>query len=288
MLEEACAGFANVRVASFDGLLTDFCQAEGIVAIVKGLRAVSPDAISMYVGTAAGFSLLHPIFAEGFMKGVGSHNVFSSSTQDCANRFAAATEMYGFPFTQPFVDLDHVRYMLIVGTNPVVSKWTFLQVAHPVKRLKEVLKRGGRIVVVDPRLTETAKVADTHHFIRPNTDVFFFLSFLHELFVQNGVDRAHVSRYMRGLDEVEALAQLWPAQRTAELTGVAADALRSGGVGTPARPPPDVPAAVARTAPDDLAGVEHGGLAWRDPRLRASRDVELQHIHDDAGFPRGG
>lgn len=197
-----------------------------IGAKLRALRAVSAESISMYVGTAAGFSLLHPIFAEGFMKGVGSHNVFSSSTQDCANRFAAATEMYGFPFTQPFVDLDHVRYMLIVGTNPVVSKWTFLQVAHPVKRLKEVLKRGGRIVVVDPRLTETAKVADTHHFIRPNTDVFFFLSFLHELFVQNGVDRAHVSRYMRGLDEVEALARLWPAQRTAELTGVAADALR--------------------------------------------------------------
>ena len=67
------------------------------------------------------------------MQGLGSHNIYSSSTQDCANRFAAAREMYGFPFFQPFVDLDHVECMLIVGTNPVVSKWTFLQVAHPVK-----------------------------------------------------------------------------------------------------------------------------------------------------------
>ena len=153
-----------------------------IGAKVKGLRAVSPHAISMYVGTAAGFSLLHPVFAEAFMKGVGSRSMFSSSTQDCANRFASATEMYGFPFTQPVVDLDHVKYMLIVGTNPIVSKWTFLQVAHPGKRLKEVRKRGGRIVVVDPRETETAKVADAHQFIRPNTDVFFFLSFHFEGF----------------------------------------------------------------------------------------------------------
>ncbi|TXI10302.1 MAG: hypothetical protein E6Q76_04225 [Rhizobium sp.] len=144
-----------------------------IGAKTKSLRKVSPNAISMYVGTAAGFSLLHPIFAEGFMKGIGSHNVYSSSTQDCANRFASATEMYGFPFHQPIVDLDHVRYMLIIGTNPVVSKWTFMQVAHPVKRLKEVRKRGGKIVVIDPRETETAKVADEHQFIRPNTDVFF-------------------------------------------------------------------------------------------------------------------
>lgn len=197
-----------------------------IGAKVKTLRGVSPHAISMYVGTAAGFSLLHPIFAEGFMKGVGSRNIYASSTQDCANRFASATEMFGFPFTQPVVDLDHVKFMLIIGTNPVVSKWTFGQVAHPVKRLKEVRKRGGRIVVVDPRETETAKVADVHHFIRPNTDVFFFLSFLHELFAQNGVDRARSTQHMTGLDAVEALARDWPAERTAPLTGVPVEALQ--------------------------------------------------------------
>ncbi|HEY0913537.1 MAG TPA: molybdopterin-dependent oxidoreductase [Solimonas sp.] len=197
-----------------------------IGAKVKGLRAISPHAISMYVGTAAGFSLLHPVFAEGFMKGVGSRSMFSSSTQDCANRFASATEMYGFPFTQPVVDLDHVKYMLIVGTNPIVSKWTFLQVAHPGKRLKEVRKRGGRIVVVDPRETETAKVADAHHFIRPNTDVFFFLSFLHELFTQGGVDRERAQRYMTGLADIERLAQAWPAEKTASLTGIEPAALK--------------------------------------------------------------
>ena len=198
-----------------------------IGAKVKRLRGVSPNAISMYVGTAAGFSLLHPIFAEGFMKGIGSHNVYASSTQDCANRFASATEMYGFPFTQPIVDLDHVKCLLIVGTNPVVSKWTFGQVAHPVKRLKEVRKRGGRIIVVDPRETETARVADAHHFIRPNTDVFFFLSFLHELFAQGGVDRARAQQYMTGLDEMEQLARNWPADKTAVLTGINAENLRA-------------------------------------------------------------
>ncbi len=191
-----------------------------IGAKVKALRQRSARSLSMYVGTAAGFSILHPIFAEGFMQGLGSPNIFSSSTQDCANRFAAANEIYGFPFCQPFVDLDHVKFMLIVGTNPVVSKWTFLQVAHPVKRLKEVLSRGAQIVVVDPRYTETAKVASDHQFIRPNTDVFFFLSFLHELFAQGGVDRTHAAKYMNGVDELQALSAAWPASRTADLTGI--------------------------------------------------------------------
>ena len=193
---------------------------------VKALRDVSPQSIGMYVGTAAGFSILHPIFAEGFMQGLGSHNIYSSSTQDCANRFAAAKEMYGFPFFQPFVDLDHVECMLIVGTNPVVSKWTFLQVAHPVTRMKQVLARGGRIIVVDPRYTETAKVAGEHQYIKPNTDVFFFLSFLAEIFARNACDTATVQQHSTGLEELREVAAAWPAERTAPVTGISPENLR--------------------------------------------------------------
>ncbi len=193
---------------------------------VKKLRKVSPQAISMYVGTAAGFSILHPVFAEGFMQGIGSHNIFSSSTQDCANRFASAAEMYGFPFHQPFVDLDNVKCMIVVGTNPVVSKWTFLQVAHPVKRLKELKTRGVQTIFIDPRLTESAKIGTNHHYIRPNTDVFFFLSFLNELFIQQGVDEEKISQTMTGIDDLKLLAADWPADRTAAITHISADDLK--------------------------------------------------------------
>jgi anaerobic selenocysteine-containing dehydrogenase len=193
---------------------------------VKELRSVSPHSIGMYVGTAAGFSILHPIFAEGFMQGLGSHNIFSSSTQDCANRFATATEMYGFPFFQPFVDLDNVECMLVVGTNPVVSKWTFLQVAHPVKRLKEVKARGGRIIVLDPRYTETAKVAGEHQFIKPNADVFFFLSFLQDIFASDSVDEATIKQHSTGLDELRSAVSAWSPEKTASVTGIEPDKLR--------------------------------------------------------------
>ncbi|MDH4042535.1 MAG: molybdopterin-dependent oxidoreductase [Gammaproteobacteria bacterium] len=197
-----------------------------IGAKVRQLRGVSPHSIGMYVGTAAGFSILHPIFAEGFMQGIGSRNTFSSSTQDCANRFAAATEMYGFPFFQPFVDLDNVECMLVVGTNPVVSKWTFLQVAHPIKRMKEVKARGGRIIVIDPRHTETAKVAGEHVFIRPNADVFFFLAFLQEIFATGRCDEARIRPHSSGLDELRAAVADWTPEKTAAATGIPAAQLR--------------------------------------------------------------
>lgn len=185
-----------------------------------------PDAVAMYVGTAAGFSMLHPIFAQGFMDGLGSRSMFASATQDCANKFAAAREIYGFPFTQPVPDVDRTECLIIVGANPVVSKWSFLQVADPKKRLREIAQRGGRVIVVDPRRTETAKSATDHVFIRPDTDVFFYLSFLNELIASGGVDTAIVAAHTTGFDEVAALCAAWTPERTADVTGIDPAVLR--------------------------------------------------------------
>lgn len=184
------------------------------------------DAIAMYVGTAAGFSVLHPIFAQGFMDGIGSRSMYASATQDCANKFAVAREVYGFALTQPFPDVDRTKCLVVVGANPVVSKWSFLQVPNPSRRLREIAARGGRVWVVDPRRTETAKVATDHVFIRPDTDVYFFLSFLQELIASGGVDRETVARHANGFAEVAELARPWTPERTEALTRVPAATLR--------------------------------------------------------------
>ncbi|MDH3202186.1 MAG: molybdopterin-dependent oxidoreductase [Myxococcales bacterium] len=185
------------------------------------------DSIAMYVGTAAGFGVLHPVFAQGFMQGVGSASMFSSATQDCANKFAVAHQVYGFPFTQPFPDLDNLECLIIVGANPAISKWSFLQVSNPIRRLKEIEARGAKIFIIDPRRTETAKVAGEHVFIRPNTDVFFYLSFLHELLATAKIDRTRIDEYMTGFDEVCRVAEAWPPERTAEVTRIPAETLRT-------------------------------------------------------------
>jgi anaerobic selenocysteine-containing dehydrogenase len=190
-------------------------------------RDHGPDAIAMYVGTAAGFGVLHPIFAQGFMTGVGSRSMYSSATQDCANKFAVADHIYGFPFIQPFPDLERTDCLIVVGANPVVSKWSFLQVSNPTEHLRAIERRGGQVWVVDPRRTETARAAGTHVFIRPATDVFFYLSFLHELIVIGGVDEARTARHMRGFNTVRSLALRFSPERTAPLTGIPPDTLRA-------------------------------------------------------------
>lgn len=185
-----------------------------------------PDAIAMYVGTAAGFGVLHPVFAQGFMDGLGSRNMYSSATQDCANKFAVAERIYGFPFTQPFPDLLNTKLLVIVGANPMVSKWSFLQVPNPRRHLNAIRERGGRVVVVDPRRTETAKAAGEHVFIRPNSDLYFYLAFLHELIAAGGVREDRVDAHMNGFEEVRELVEPWTAERAAQHTGVSAEVLR--------------------------------------------------------------
>ncbi len=184
------------------------------------------DAIGMYVGTAAGFSVLHPVFAQGFMTGLGSKSMYSSSTQDCSNKFAVSKLVYGFPFTLPFPDLDHTNCLIIVGANPIVSKWSFLQVPNPSKKLKNLERRGGKLYIVDPRKTETATVAGKHLFIRPATDVFFYLSFLRELIDQNGVDEQFVQDHTIGINALKELAKDWPPEKTEEVTQIPASDLK--------------------------------------------------------------
>ena len=142
---------------------------------LKKIRKVNgPDSIGMYVGTAAGFSVLHPVFAQGFMTAMGSKSMYASATQDCSSKFAVSQHMYGFPFTQPHPDLDNINCLIIVGANPIISKWSFLQINNPSLQLQKIEKRNAKIYVVDPRETETAKSAGQHIFIRPGSDVFFY------------------------------------------------------------------------------------------------------------------
>jgi anaerobic selenocysteine-containing dehydrogenase len=184
------------------------------------------NAIAMYVGTAAGFSVLHPVFAQGFMTGLGSKSMYATATQDCANKFAVARQMYGFPFTQPFPDVRRTKCLIIVGANPVVSKWSFLQVPNPTQHLRDIERHGGSVFVVDPRKTETAKAAGEHVFIRPDTDPFFYLGFLHELIAQGGVDRRRLDQHATGFDAIETLVREWTPERCAEVTKIDPAVLR--------------------------------------------------------------
>ncbi|MDH3655897.1 MAG: molybdopterin-dependent oxidoreductase [Myxococcales bacterium] len=185
------------------------------------------DSVSAYLGNPISFSLLPPVLTAAFLQGLGSRNLFQTGSQDCNNKFAAAERLYGFPFIQPFADIDRNQCLIIIGSNPAVSRSSFMQLPDPVRRLRAIEGRGGKVFNVNPRRTETAKQLGTQVFIRPDTDIYFLLSFLHEVFSRDAIAHERVSQHMKGLEPLRAVAEAWPPERSAEVTGIASETLRS-------------------------------------------------------------
>jgi anaerobic selenocysteine-containing dehydrogenase len=185
------------------------------------------DSVSAYLGNPIAFSLLPPILTAAFLQGLGSRNLFQTGSQDCNNKFAAAQRLYGFPFIQPFADVDRTQCLIIIGSNPAVSRASFMQLPDPIRRLRAIEERGGKVFLVNPRRTETARQLGTQVFIRPDTDVYFLLSFLHEIVSRDAIDHERVGRHMKGLEALRKISEPWSPERTAEVTGVSAETLRS-------------------------------------------------------------
>ncbi len=198
-----------------------------IGAKVKELRkAHGANSIGMYMGNPAAFSGTHPVFSQAFLTGIGSKNFFSAGSQDCNNKFAVTKRMFGHPTIQPIPDVDHTECIIIVGSNPAISQMSFVSMPRPIERLKEVEKRGGKVIWINPRRTESTRGLGEHLFVRPDTDVYFLLSFLNELIASGGVKQETVRKYMKNWEGVEKLARQWTPEHTERITGIAPDRLR--------------------------------------------------------------
>ncbi|MEZ5571115.1 MAG: molybdopterin-dependent oxidoreductase [Halioglobus sp.] len=184
------------------------------------------DAIGLYLGNPISMSFLPPLLSNAFVKAFASSKLYHTGSVDCNNKFVVAERMYGCAQIQPFPDIDHTQFMIAIGSNPVISKMSFISMPHSGKRFKALVARGGRVIWLNPRRTETARQVGEHHFIRPDTDVFFMLAFLQALIESGAVDEARVNAAMAGWDVVKTLVAAWTPERTAAVTGVPAATLR--------------------------------------------------------------
>lgn len=189
-------------------------------------KAHGPHSIAAYVGNGAGFSLLHPMFVQGFLAGLGTRNAYASSTQDCSNKFAVAEGMYGFPMLQPIPDFENSQCLIIVGANPVISKFSFKGVPRVLERMKRAAERGLRIVSVNPRRTETVKTGAEHLPIRPGTDVFFLLAFAARCIERGYIREERVRKYMTGFEAFKEVVLPWTAEAAERVTGIPAEKIR--------------------------------------------------------------
>jgi anaerobic selenocysteine-containing dehydrogenase len=140
-----------------------------------------PDSIGWYMGNPGAFSYSHTLWVKGFLDGLGSRHYYTAGSQDVNNRFAASALMYGTPLVVPIPDLQRTSFLLMIGANPMVSHGSVLTAPRVREQLHDVTNRGGRIVVVDPRRTETARQFE-HVPVTPDTDAWLLLAMLHVIF----------------------------------------------------------------------------------------------------------
>lgn len=198
-----------------------------IAAKVNDIRArLGNNSVAGYLGNPAAFGALHAMSFHGFLQGLGTENAFSSASQDLTNKYLVAVRMYGVPLLQPIPDLDRAQFVMLIGTNPSISQMSVVQAPKATLRLKGVVERGGRVVHVNPRRTETARAVGEQLFIRPGTDVFFLASFLRELLAGGHVDHALVRDHTVGFGALAPAGEPWTPERTAEVTGIDPATLR--------------------------------------------------------------
>jgi anaerobic selenocysteine-containing dehydrogenase len=146
--------------------------------IAARLRSLPRSSIGWYLGNPAAWSFGHAVWAKGFVDALGSKHFYSSGSQDVNNRFAASALMYGSPLLVPIPDVERTDFLFVVGANPFVSNGSVFSVPRVRERMHDVVAHGGRVVVVDPRRTETARHFE-HVPILPDGDAWLLLSMLH-------------------------------------------------------------------------------------------------------------
>jgi anaerobic selenocysteine-containing dehydrogenase len=132
--------------------------------------------------------------------------------------------MFGHQLLVPIPDVDRTKFFLILGANPAVSNGSLMTAPGMNRRLEEIRKRGGKVVLIDPRHNETARFADRHLFIRPGTDVLLLLALLHVVFEEK---LTRPAPFAKGVDMVASLVTEFPPERVSEITGIEADQIRA-------------------------------------------------------------
>src|SRR3954470_21184702 len=210
------SGFERV---SWDEALAD------IGARLRGIRAEhGPASIGWYMGNPGAFSYSHVLWVKGFLDALGSPHYYTAGSQDVNNRFAASALMYGSPLVVPIPDLQRTSFLLMLGANPLVSHGSVLTAPRVREQLHDINGRGGRVVVVDPRRTETARQFE-HVAITPDTDAWLLLAMLRVIFEEGLADDAFLADHTEGADRLRALAAPHTPESVAARTGVDAQAI---------------------------------------------------------------
>ena len=203
---------------------------EALNEVADRLHAIQKEhgnnAVGLYVGNPNVHNLSNLFFGPLLLRGLRSKSRFSATSLDQLPHMLAAYLMWGHQLMLGIPDIDRTQHMLILGANPLASNGSLMTAPGMRDRLKALQARGGAVVVIDPRRTETAKVADRHEFIRPGTDAFFLLGMLSVIF-EIGLKLGRLSNHIEGLDTLRNLVRGFSVEQCANICGIEASKIEN-------------------------------------------------------------
>jgi len=213
-----------------DGVLTEATWDEAYAVVAERLGAVvaahGGASVGVYLGNPNAHTIAGALYAPLILKALGTRQVFSASTLDQMPKHVALGLMFGSPGAFAVPDLDRTDHLVIIGANPLVSNGSVTTAADFPGKLRALKKRGGKLVVIDPARTQTAKLADRHLAPRPGTDAALLLAVVHVLFDEGLVDLGANADHVIGVEQVRALAADFAPEAVEQACGVGADEIR--------------------------------------------------------------
>lgn len=214
-----------------DGTWETISWGEAMDFTVENLKRVQAQSDNNAVGVYFGNPSVHnwgtTMNTPAFIKSLKTKSIFSATSLDQLPSHFAAWAMFGHPLLIPIPDVTRTDFMLIMGGNPLASNGSLMTAPDMGGHIKRIQKRGGKVVVIDPRRTETAIHGTEHHFIRPAGDVFLLLAILNVVFSENKVQLNKLADYTEGVEILKNAVSEFTPEAVAAQTGMSAETIRT-------------------------------------------------------------
>ena len=106
------------------------------------------------------------------------------------------------------------------GANPIASNGSIMSGCGPIEKIRAIQGRGGKVILIDPRATETSRVVDEHYFINPSTDVFFLLGMLHIIQKNDWIMLSHLEKHLADYEKLDGIAAAFTPEKVEKITGI--------------------------------------------------------------------
>lgn len=184
------------------------------------------DSVAVFQGNPSVHNFGTLLNSGNLLKALKTKNNYTATSVDQLPHHFAAWTMFGNPLFIPVPDIDRTGYFLIFGANPLASNGSLMTAPDIINRLEAIRKRGGKVVLIDPRKTETARVANEHFFIKPATDVYFLLALVNTLFAEDLVNMGRLAEFTDGVETLREVSKEYTPESVEDLTGVSAKEIR--------------------------------------------------------------